>query len=494
MKNKNKVFNSLFWRISGVFLIIMAILAALMIRLSVNYSNSYFSEAQQRINANIAEGALKEVNPFFINGEVNKEAIHTIMHSMMAVHPSIEVYLLDTDGKILTYVVPYKEVKSNHVKLKPILEFIENKSSIYIKGDDPRNPGEEKVFSAAPIYDEQVLMGYLYIILASQEYTTTMTILQNSFILKFGTRTMLLIFLFATIAGFISILFITRNLNHVMKVVRDFKEGNLGARIHVRSKGEVRQLAETFNSMAGTIEDNIEELKSVEALRKELIANVSHDLRSPIASIQGFAETILIKKDSIKKEELHRYLKAIENNTQNLNKLVNDLFELSKLETNSQKVSPEPTQLAELVQDVAEKFRILAQKKSISINTIYSKNLPLAFVDISLIDRVFQNIIDNAIKYCKESDSILIELDVQQDEIQVRVKDTGAGISEKDLPHIFSRYYKGAESDSFAKGSTGLGLAIVRKILELHNSTIKVFSELNKGTTFEFGLPLYKAS
>ncbi len=487
---KTKIFNSLFWKISGIFLLMMVILAVIFIKISIDFSEEYQMEAQQKINRDVAQGALKEVNPIFIEGKVNEQALHTIMHSMMAVNPSIEVYLLDPQGKILTYVVPYKEVKSTEVSLDPIKKFINGNPEEYVKGDDPRNPGEQKAFTTAPIIEEGEMKGYLYIILASKEYTSAMDALENSYILGLGVRTMALAFLFTTILGLLSIAFITRNINKIVAAVKLFREGDLNARIPVGSKGELSLMSETFNSMAEKIQNNIEELKSVEKLRRELIANVSHDLRSPIASIQGFTETILLKKETLTEEQKVKYLNIIAQNTSNLSKLVNDLFELSKLEANPEQLEPEPLQIAELVQDIADKFRIIAKEKNISINTIFSKSLPMVYADIQMTDRVFQNIIDNAIKYCNRGDVITVVLELQSKQVLVRIKDTGTGIAQEDLPYIFDRYFKKQKNQS---NSTGLGLAIVKKILDLHKSTIKVFSEVNRGTTFEFGLPVYQA-
>jgi signal transduction histidine kinase len=230
----------------------------------------------------------------------------------------------------------------------------------------------------------------------------------------------------------------------------------------------------------------------VEELRKELIANVSHDLRSPIASIQGFAETILIKENKLSEEDRKKYLEIILHNSENLSKLVNDLFELSKLESNPQMIQPEPVQVAELVQDVSDKFQIIAKEKNISINTIYSKSLPLVYADIQMTDRVFQNILDNAMKYCDSNDVVTIELGLEKDGVLVKITDTGKGIAEDELPNIFTRYYKGKKTKG--ADSTGLGLAIVKKILDLHKSTIAVYSKLNEGTRFEFKLPLYSVA
>lgn len=491
METKNKIFNSLYWKISGIFLVFTITLSVVFIFISVKFSEEYNQEAQQKIDGKIAEGAIKEVSPIFINGEVNKDAIHDLMHSMMVAHPSIEVYLLDPQGGILTYVVPGVDVKAEFVSLKPIKKFLEREDDKTIKGDDPRNPDAPKIFSAAEIVEDGDLKGYMYIILASAEYASTVAAVENSFILKLGVRSLLIALLFTSILGLLAIWLITRSLNKIIYVVRSFKEGNHSVRINLKSGGELANMANTFNSMAETIQQNIVQLKSVEELRKELIANISHDLRSPIASIQGFTETILMKENVLTEEERKKYLEIILQNSENLSKLVNDLFELSKLESNPQMIKQEPVQVAELVQDVADKFQILAKEKNISINTIYSKKLPMVFADIQMTDRVFQNILDNAIKYCNQGDVITIELELLKESVKIKISDTGKGISEEELPYIFTRYYKGSKTKG--ANSTGLGLAIVKKILDLHKSKIEVFSKINQGTRFEFQLPIYAA-
>uniref|UniRef100_UPI003217BDB8 sensor histidine kinase n=1 Tax=uncultured Draconibacterium sp. TaxID=1573823 RepID=UPI003217BDB8 len=489
MTAKNKIFNSLYWKISGIFLVFTITLSVIFILISVKFSEEYNQEAQQKIDGKIAVGAIKEVSPIFINDEVNKEALHDLMHSMMVAHPSIEVYLLDPEGKIITFVVPGKDVKTKAVALEPIKQFLNRTNDRTVKGDDPRDPGVPKIFSAAEIIENGTLKGYMYIILASSQYTSTVAALENSFILKLGVRSLLIAVLLTSILGLLSIWIITRNFNKIIYAFRRFKDGNHSERIQLKTGGELANVAETFNSMAETIERNIIQLKSVEELRKELIANISHDLRSPIASIQGFTETILLKESSISDVERKKYLEIILQNSENLSKLVNDLFELSKLESNPQMIKPEPVQVAELVQDVADKFQIIAKEKNISINTIYSKSLPLVYADIQMTDRVFQNILDNAIKYCNANDVVTIELELQKKAVLVKITDTGRGIAEDELPYIFTRYYKGTKTKG--ANSTGLGLAIVKKILDLHKSTINVYSKLNQGTRFEFNLPLY---
>ncbi|MDN5201724.1 HAMP domain-containing sensor histidine kinase [Fulvivirgaceae bacterium BMA10] len=488
---KNKIFSTFYWKISGTFLLILIVLVGIFIYININSARRYYMEVNQKLNGDIAKHIEQEVHPF-VNGKISKERVSDLMHRMMAVNPSIEIYLLDSLGVIKEHVAPYKKVKLTRVSLGPIKQFINSEGKEFIMGDDPRNPGRKKVFSASPVVQNGVLVGYLYVVLASEEYESASDTLFGSFILKIGTESMLIIVIAAAIIGLLMIWIITKNLNTIIQTVNKFKNGDHSARVHLRSKGEFSALADTFNEMADTTVKNMEGLKGLERLRRELLANVSHDLRTPITSIYGYTETLLLKNEhgEMSKEEHERYLNIILQNTDKLKKLVDELFEFSKLETKQIKFKPEPFSIAELVQDVTGKYKILADKKNIIIESILPENLPLIYADIALVDRAIQNLVDNAIKYTQEGGKVTFEFKQMKNSIEVNIKDTGCGIPEDDLPLIFDRYHKGNNNKENSSGF-GLGLAIVKKILELHESFISVKSKLNEGTTFSFNLPLH---
>ena len=489
----SRIFSSLFWRVSAIFLIVLLVFAGITLMVAVDAARMYSLETNQKLNHDLAAHTVDEIKPF-LEGEVNAEAIGVLMHSMMAINPSVEVYLLDPEGSILKHVALDKVVKLDRVSLDPILACLAGPKEGLMEGDDPRNPGEQKIFSAAPVNNEAgELQGYVYIILAGQEYAGVTEMLFGSYFLKLSSRTILLALVITFLVGLLAIYLITKNLNTVVSGFRRFKDGDLGTRIELKGGGELQQVAGTFNEMAATIEQNIEELKGVDKLRKELIGNVSHDLRTPIASIQGYAETLLMKGNDISEADRTKYLDIIVSGTQRLKLLVNDLFELSKLEAQQVKLDLEPLSLAELVHDVVNKQKLQASEKGITIHTILAKDLPIVEVDVQKIDRVLQNLVDNAIKFCKQGDSIKIELDAgDPDNVEVRIIDSGLGIPEQDLPHIFDRYFKSGTSAE--QGGTGLGLAIVKRIVELHGSTINVQSRVNEGTSFSFTLPRAKAA
>ena len=272
-------------------------------------------------------------------------------------------------------------------------------------------------------------------------------------------------------------------------VIRQFKNGDLEARITFKQSGELNEFSNAFNEMADTIVQNMQDLKTMDNLRRELVANVSHDLRTPLATIHGYSETILMKSETMTDEERKVHLTTILNSTERLKKLVEELFELSKLEAKETKPNLEAFQLSELAQDIRHKNLILAESKNINLNLDSPQDLPLAFADIAMIERVFQNLIDNAIKFTPESGSIIVQLKKENDCIKVKVSDSGVGISQEEIAHIYDRFNQGSEKKT--KG-LGLGLAIVKKILEVHEVEISTASAPNKGTTFSFDIPVFK--
>jgi signal transduction histidine kinase len=486
MDRKAKLlFSHLYWKLSVIFILVLVVFAGITLYISVRSASKYSVEVNQKLNWDLARNTVDVIKPEFQNGTVNKEAIADIMHSMMAINPSVEVYLLNPEGKILSYVAPEKVVKLESVSLEPIHSFFNDTQHSLIFGDDPRNPGDKKTFSAAKVVENNNLAGYIYIVLASQQYVSTAQMVIGSYILGLSIRSIVIILIVSAFVGLFFIWFITRKLNVIVQGIREFQSGNFNARIPVESNDELDNIGLVFNEMAGTISKNIQKLKETDEFRKELISNVSHDLRTPVASIQGYAETLLLKSKTIAPEESTKYLEIIYSSCEKLKKLVGDLFDLSKLQTNQVKLNKERFAIAELISDIANKYRIISQKKGISINAFLPVENPIVEADITLIDRVLQNLIDNAIRFCKEGDFINIIIQTNPDgKVEISVKDSGEGIKPDELPYIFERYYKGKQYSE----STGLGLAIVKKIIDLHQSVISVTSHPGHGTEFTFKL------
>lgn len=478
----------LFWKISATFLAVMLLVGVIYVFVSVRTAENYFNESNQRLYGDLADHLVQEAKPFK-NGKPDTTATHHIMHSMMIINPSVEVYLLDTLGNIVDYVVPFNEVKMKSVDLRPVQRFIAEKGKIFIIGDDPKSPGKRNVFSAAPVLENKQRVGYAYIILASEQHKKITATLLGSYFLKTGTAIFIAALVGSLLVGLFAIWLITKDLRQVVEVVRRFQEGERKARIANAGDKDLAVLAATFNGMADTIEANIEELKSLENLRRELIANVSHDLRTPLAIMQGYVETLLMKNE-LPSEERRRYLQIVLDSSEKLSHLIAQLFEYSKLEARQVQPLKEPFFIGELAQDVFQKYQILAKQKGIRLSLDQPQKLPLVFADLALVERVVQNLMDNAIKFTPAGGEVKIALRETEKSVEVRIADTGPGIAESEQSAIFERYRK-ASPISHQTGGAGLGLAIVKKILELHDASIRVQSRLNEGTAFMFQLPAY---
>jgi len=490
---KPKLFSSLYWKIAAVFLFALLIISLVYLYIAAFTAEMYFQEASQRLNEEVAQHIAEE-NQFFVNGKANQEALKNIFHDIMVINPSIEVYLLNTEGKILSYFAPNKKVTLEYVPLEPIKEFLKSGASSFVMGVDPKNEHIEKTFSAAKVYEGPVQRGYIYVILGGEEFEDAASFVVGSYILRLGVRSMTITLIAAALFSLIALGLITKNLRRIITVVRKFKEGDLKARIKLKSKGELREFADSFNEMADTIVKNLDEIKTMDNLRRDLVANVSHDLRTPLATIQGYLETILIKKDSLSEIEKENYLKTILNSTERLKTLVSELFELSKLEARETKPKLEPFSIGEIVQDIQQKNKFIAEEKGIDLNIDFPYNLPLVYADIGMMEKVIQNLLENAIKFTSENGKVTIKLEPQGKMILVKIQDSGEGISSEALPHIFDRYQRNDRSGQTENKGLGLGLAIVKRILEVHDIEINVESTPGKGTSFSFQIPLYRST
>ncbi|TXF88035.1 HAMP domain-containing histidine kinase [Neolewinella aurantiaca] len=482
--------NRLLFKFSAIILGILLIVGTAYVKISSYTNGEYQAEMSQRLNGGIAEYTVKQMEGS--HAVMDTSMIKDIIKSLMDINPSVEVYLLNAKGDILAYDAPKGRVMLDRVDLAPVKQFVaaEPKSRPFIRGDDPRHPDEPNIFSAAEILDESGNLDcYVYIILSGDEQASVAAMLNSNYNFKLGRNLFFLSLLAAFLMSLLAIRYLTRNLRHIENTVHRFQEGDYAARVDTDQGGEFAFVAATFNEMADRINANIDELKSVDGLRRELVANISHDLRTPLAIVQGFVETLIMKSDTMPLEERKRHLNTIMKGTERLNVLISQLFEYSKLEASQVQLDKESFCVCELAFDVARKYSVLAKSQGIKIKVDQPEDLPFVTADLGLIERVMQNLIDNALKFTPEGGAINIDFSVFPHSVQVSVTDTGPGIPEDELPFIFDRYSQGSRAGNGENAGAGLGLAIVKKILDLHGQEVGIKSRLNEGTSFIFELP-----
>lgn len=481
--------NLLFWKITAAFSILLTVLGIAHILIASRLSKSYYTMAHQELYGNVASHLADFTHPLK-NGVPDTAVTHDIIHSTMVANPSVEVYLLDTAGKIIDYVVPDKSVKTQQVDIGKVKHWLSVKQGEKPLGDNPKQPDEPTIFSAAPVLENNKLTGYVYAVLSSEKQKEILAILNSDLSNRLGRYLFLSALLIALLVGVVTFFLITDSVCRIAAVVSRFKEGDYSARIEGYAKGNLGMLTSTFNEMADVIVDNFDKISATDKFRQELIANVSHDLRTPLSIMQGYAETLLIKKSKLSESEQHKYLSVILESSKKLSVLVEQLFQYAKLEANQVSPQKEPFPLDELASDILVAYELKAKERNIKLSLDVKGNLLPVFADIALTERVLQNLVDNAFKFTPDGGQITIELTQMNSGVQVQVVDTGIGIAKEDQAYIFERY-KQLHKDEQPKKGMGIGLAIVKKILELHQSSIRVASTPGNGATFCFVLPAF---
>ncbi|OQW30074.1 MAG: hypothetical protein A4E19_11000 [Nitrospira sp. SG-bin1] len=493
------MFTTLYGKLAAVLIGLFGLIGAGTILLTLYATRLYFQEVNQKLNQTLAERIVSE-QILMQEGRVNEAALKEIFHSLMVINPSIEVYLLDGRGSILTFSAPPEKVKRERISLDPIERFLSGAEDFPILGDDPRDLTRRKIFSAFPVQTlGGDIEGYLYVILGGEEFDSVAQVLEGSYILRVSTWAIVATLLFALLTALLMFKLLTRRLRMLAFAMETFKRSNFSessdlphqSRLQqtiTERRDEIDELGATFAHMSDRIRQQVHQLKQTDQLRRELVANVSHDLRTPLTSLQGYLETLSLKEGSLSPEEQRKYLGIAIAHSERMGKLIGELFDLAKLNSLEMALHLESFSLGELAHDVVQKLTWLAGKHEVTLQAEIRENLPFVSADIGLIERVLENLIENAIRHTPRNGTVMVILNPDGQELVVQVSDTGCGIALEDLPHIFDRYYQVEHNQQKNSTGAGLGLAITKRILELHGSTIEVRSILNGGTTFTFRL------
>ena len=283
---------------------------------------------------------------------------------------------------------------------------------------------------------------------------------------------------------------LTNRLRKLSEDVQIFKSGDYSHRVEIKGRDELAQLGSTFNEMAQSIEGGIQKLKEADHQRSQLIANISHDLRSPLTSIRGHLETLLLEENNITESEKREYVEITLRNVAGFQRLVEELLDLARFE--SGQIIPDKISfsLAELMQDIILKLRGQSDSNYITVKYNPDPSLPFYKGDIGLFERAFTNIIGNAIEHTPKNGIIKVDLSFKNGIYQISVIDSGPGIPLENLSHIFERFYRGDKSRNRKTKSTGLGLAIAKEVVELHDGSIEAKNSAEGGAIFTITLPM----
>lgn len=272
------------------------------------------------------------------------------------------------------------------------------------------------------------------------------------------------------------------------RAAQEIAQGKLDVRVPVDGNDEMASLARAFNEMAVQLEAADQKQRELDTLRRNLIAWVGHDLRTPLASIRAIVEALA---DGVVEDPatVDRYLHTAQREIRSLSILIDDLFELAQLEAGGLRLELSPNSLADLISDTMESFSELAARQRVILEGSAAPGVDPVVMDAQQIGRVLSNLLGNALRHTPTGGKVRVQASKTKDGVQVCVSDTGEGIDAEDLPHIFERFYRGEKSRSRATGGAGLGLAITKGIVEAHGGHIGVESVPGEGTGFLFTLP-----
>ena len=458
----------------------------------VSFTTARYSLQQtaQKLNLDLAKNIVAD-RKLVKDGQIDTTAIGKTFMEYMVINPSIEIYLLDLQGKILSYSADPGKVKRYAVSLTPIHAFL-NKKRLPLLGDDPRSHDRKKIFSVTPVPSEEKPEGYLYIVLQGELYDDAERLIYHNLFWKQTGLTLGLSLLLSLMIGLLLFKHITKRVEKLSFNMERFRSHDFGTYDQawnvVSGDDEIDRLAKTFSKMAQRIVTQLGDLKQQDELRRELVANVSHDLRTPITILHGYLETLELKSKALSAEQQQHFLQQALLSSERLSRLVNELFELASLESVDRVLKAEQVNVTELVHDIVQKFQIEAENKGIHFMVRLPKSTVMILGDIALIERVVENLLSNAFKFTPDGGDIVLAVNETLESVELKVEDTGVGIHEKDIERVFDRFYQGEHEQSRVNPG-GLGLAISKRVVELHGGTLDVESVQGEGASFIAVLP-----
>ncbi len=486
---------SLSQRLSAVFAALLLACCAASILLQMHSGVRHEQEVIQRLSRDLAPQIASYPELMEPQG-FNPAAVQGLFDKLMAVNPSVEVYLLDASGRIRSYSAPAGAVKRERVALAPVRELLGG-GALPVFGDDPRSADGHKVFSAAPLTVAGRDAGYVYVILQGQSRESLAARVSAGGAVSAMLWSMALVALLGLVAGLVAFRLITRPLATLTQAVHGLTAHGMASLPEARpllvqaarGGGEIALLSQGFEQLAERTALQWQALRQQDQQRRELFANLSHDLRTPLTSLHGYLETLRLKADTLQPEERRRYLDTALEQSRKVGRLAQEMFELARLEYGVVKPEKERFFLSDLLQDVFQKFELAAEARRQRMVADIAPGLPPITADLAMMERVLVNLIDNALRAAPEGGEIVVQLQPHASGgIEVTVRDSGPGVSATLAGHLFERPAFTGFATPQGGRSGGFGLLIVHRILQLHESTIRLLPEAGPGAVFRFVL------
>ncbi|MFD2617965.1 sensor histidine kinase [Terrilactibacillus laevilacticus] len=453
-------------KLAAAFMILFIILL-MTLGMAIDQLFSHFYYAQMKEDS-------QELASHFVSMAKNKEATSTTMIQNFAEFSSVKIVWVTENGQVISRS---DKSKGQHpfINQKDLNHMFSGQSIDFIYKD---TSGHRYYVLGKPVVKNQKSQSALYIVSSMNKIDDSIRTVRKLLLLS-----ALGAFLVALGMTFIMSKVLSHPLLKMQKVTDRMAKGDWNARLNIRQKDEMGMLGQSINNLA-------QSLQRYRDTRQEFFANISHELRTPITYLEGYSQVLtdnLVENESEKK----KYLTIIHQEAIRLQKLVDDLFELSKMEEGKTELTIERLDMKDIILNTLSKVKLKAEQKKINLKTEIHQDIPFILGDSYRMEQILLNLLENAIKYTDQGE-IIVQLVSENSSLVLSVSDTGQGIPEEELPYIFDRFYRIEKSRSRDYGGTGLGLSIVKKLVDLQGGSIHVESKLDVGTTFTLTFPQHE--
>ena len=444
-------------------------------------------------------GRVIEMHPDMI-GEHERDRLGFAqrLQSYVLLAPYTGLYLVSPQGEILATSGEGRILWASYrVNLKAIRAAQEYDPMMPLFAEDPDAPGEMRIVALRPLRDSGG--GWLMVVSRSADLLTRTSTLVKSYALRTGTKAALLTLAIAVALTAAMMAVLTRPLSLLTRRVERIQRAGFSSPIsdddfpYGDRNDEIGRLSDSFRDAFERLKQESDQVTMIDSRRRDMVASVSHDLRTPLTALIGQLETVRMKRDTMPRAEQDRFIDGAFNNAQHLKRLTVALAELGRLDDPAFRIEPEPIALHELCDDVAHRFQTHAEALGVRLVVTYPDGLPLANVDAALIERALSNLLDNAIRVTPAGGAIDVDVNAaalrEQPAIKVTVSDSGPGVSPEEQARVFERFFQSSEHRG-RRGSSGLGLAIVSRVVELHDGQAGVSNRPGRGAVFHLLLPV----
>lgn len=477
---------SLYARIALIYLASLLLLSVAAAWIAVSQFGQLTQEMQQRMQLGLAQNLADVLKaPLLHDDQPGK--LQQATQQLLSINPSLSLYLLDASGRVINDFNPHE---SNHsdctnagVDLPRLQSLLQKGAMLPVLIPAPCTH-QDNIFSVAQVhYGASQQPGYLLVLLGGDHRMSMFSMLRTSSITHTFILAGILALLISAAAGLFLFSLLTRRFSQLTHAVQGFAQGNHQQRITPIHDDELGRLGQAFNDMAATIEVQLDALRENDRQRRQLVAGLSHDFRTPLTSLRGFAERLQAGAPADAAS-----LDAIIANTRRLTQLASQLSTLARVDAHEDELHLETFSLAELAQDIIGKFQPQAQTAGVDLMVDAQPGIQVR-ADLALIDRALTNLVDNALRATDPGGSVQLSVQTEDGTARISVSDTGIGLASDDIPLITQRFYRTQSGRERGDGS-GLGLAIVAEVCARHDTRLVIHSQVGQGTSMSFQLEL----